>query len=398
MSHQRDPGPLPSPERSWRERWDSTQSSVRARFGEPIDRATRLTQRTLAWFPVRVWRHFLQHNGFLLAAGMSYQSLFAIFGALYLSFAAVGVWLGGSDEAIKGLIGLINRYIPGLISDHGLVKPDQVTAVAEASAGILTITGAVAVVVVVWTAIGFVTYTRRAIRDTFGLPFDRRSYVLLKARDLLAAALFGVALLAGAVLASITTGAVDLLFRLIGVTDHSTWLRVLARVVSVLIAFALNSVALASLFRFLIGVTLTWRRIWPGALLGAAGMVVLQIGAGFLIVYTPSNPLLATFAVFIGFLLWFRLNSIVILVAAAWIATAAADRDENVRSAEDRRQLERAALLIAAEVRVREAELRVRDAPWYRRWWDRRTLAEAHRELAAAAAVAPPGLAQSLLD
>ncbi|MDC5352911.1 YihY/virulence factor BrkB family protein, partial [Acinetobacter baumannii] len=148
-----------------------------------------------------------------------YQSLFAIFGALYLSFAAVGVWLGGSDEAIKGLIGLINRYIPGLISDHGLVKPDQVTAVAEGSAGILTITGAVAVVVVIWTAIGFVTYTRRAIRDTFGLPFDRRSYVLLKARDLLAAALFGVALLAGAVLASITTGAVDLLFRLIGVTD-----------------------------------------------------------------------------------------------------------------------------------------------------------------------------------
>ena len=32
----------------------------------------------MAWFPVRVWRHFLIHNGFLLAAGVSYQALFAI--------------------------------------------------------------------------------------------------------------------------------------------------------------------------------------------------------------------------------------------------------------------------------------------------------------------------------
>src|SRR3546814_6180699 len=34
----------------------------------------------------------------------------------------------------------------------------------------LGITGAVALVVVVWTAIGFITYARRAVRDIFGLP------------------------------------------------------------------------------------------------------------------------------------------------------------------------------------------------------------------------------------
>ena len=41
----------------------------------------------------------------------------------------------------------------------------------------------------------------------------------------------------------------------------------------------------------------------------------------------PRNPLLATFAVFIGLLLWFRLVGIITLVAAAWIAVAAQDAD-----------------------------------------------------------------------
>ncbi len=382
MSDLRDPAPLPG--------------ALRRRFDQPIERATALTRATLAWFPIRVWRHFLQHNGFLLAAGISYQSLFAIFGAIYLAFAAVGVWLGGSAPAIAGLIELVNRYIPDLISDNGLVKPDQVAAVASGSSGLLTITGVVAVVVVVWTAIGFVTYARRAVRDTFGLSFDRRNYLLLKARDLLAAALFGFALLVGAVLGTITTGAVDLIFSLLGLTPNSLGADLLTRAVSLAFAFALNTLALGALFRFLSGASLAWQRIWPGAYLGAAAMVLLQIGAGFLFVYTPSNPLLATFAIFIGFLLWFRLNGIVILVAAAWIAVAAADRDEDLATPADTEATERAALLVAARVGLREAQQAAAAAPWYRAWAARRRVDAAERTLAeaerAAAAVRAPSL------
>lgn len=64
-------------EEGLRERWESTQASLRERFDAPISAATEITRKTLALFPVRVWRHFLQHNGFLLAAGVSYQALFA---------------------------------------------------------------------------------------------------------------------------------------------------------------------------------------------------------------------------------------------------------------------------------------------------------------------------------
>lgn len=393
-----DPRPLPgaaTEETSLRERLEAAQTAVRERLDHPIARAAKLAQL----FPVRVWRHFLRHNGFLLAAGMSYQGLFAMFSALYLAFAAVGIWLGGSKTAIDGLIRIVNGYIPGIISTNGLVKPEQVEAVAQESGRLLGVTGVVAGVVVVWTTIGFVTFTRRAVRDTFGLPFDLRNYVLLKARDFVASVLFGLALLMGALLGSITTGAVDLVFGWIGWTRETAWWSLGARGVSLLVAFAVNTLALASLFRFLTGTALPWRRIWPGALVGSAGLIVLQVSAGFLFVYTPSNPLLATFTVLIGFLLWFRFVGIVILVAAAWIAVAAHDRDVPLRSLEDRRAMEQTALVIAAQVAVREAERRAALARWPRRGSARRRLRAARARLARAEAELPaPRRATLLLD
>ena len=92
-----------------------------------------------------------------------------------------------------------------------------------------------------------------------------------------------------------------------------------------LVSFAINSAALAALFRFLTGTHLAWRVLWPGSLLGGAAITVLQLGAGLLLGYTPSDALLATFAIFIGLLVWFRLNGIVMLVASAWIAVRASD-------------------------------------------------------------------------
>ncbi|MDQ1123023.1 YihY/virulence factor BrkB family protein [Microbacterium trichothecenolyticum] len=391
-----DPRPLPGAdedERTLRDRFEAAHSAVRERLDEPLARAAKVVQ----WFPIRVWRHFLQHNGFLLAAGMSYQGIFAVFSALYLSFAAVGIWLGGSRQAIDGLISIVNSYIPGLISKHGLVQPDKVESVAQESGKLLGITGSVAAIVVIWTAIGFVTFTRRAVRDTFGLPFDMRNYVLLKARDFVASALFGFALLVGALLGSVTTGAVDLLFEFLGWDKETPGWTIGARTVSAVIAFGVNTVALAALFRFLTGTTLTWRRTWPGALVGAGGMVVLQIGAGFLLVYTPTNPLLGTFTALIGFLLWFRLIGIVILVSAAWIAVAAGDRDVPLRSPEDRRAMEQAALVIAAEVGVREAREAAALARWPWRWRARRRLVAAEKALASARAALPAPRRSTLL-
>ncbi|MDQ1083200.1 YhjD/YihY/BrkB family envelope integrity protein [Microbacterium sp. SORGH_AS_0344] len=235
------------------------------------------------------------------------------------------------------------------------------------------------------------------MRDTFGLPFDTRNYVMLKARDFLASVLFGLSLLAGALLGTVTTGAIDLVFALIGWDRESAGWILGARAVSLVVAFGINTVALAALFRFLTGTSLSWRRAWPGAIVGATGTVLLQVGAGFLVVYTPTNPLLSTFTVLIGFLLWFRFIGIVILVSAAWIAVAAGDRDVPLRSPEDRRAMEQAALVIAAQVGVREAEKALALARWPWRRRARRRLAAAQKALARAEADVPAPRRVSLI-
>lgn len=379
-------------EETLRARWEDTQERLLTRFEEPISFATRVTKQTLAWFPVRVWRHFLIANGFLLAAGVSYQALFAIFAAVYVAFALAGLWLGGSDEAIQNLIDLINTYIPGLIDKDGPITPDAVAEIATNSASLFGITGAIALVTLVWTAIGWVTFSRRAVREIFVLPPDRRPYLLLKSGDLLAAALFGILLLVGGGLGAAGTWALDIVFSLLGLDTGSVWFSIGVRTATLLISFAINAAALAALYRFLTGTSLRWRTIWPGALLAGAAVTVLQLGAGWLLSYTPTNALLATFAIFVGLLLWFRLIGIIMLVGAAWIAISA--RDENIplleKSEAEQLAEEHAALLLAAQVRLRTAQEARDAAPWHARWAATRDVRRAERELDDVEASMPP--------
>lgn len=386
-------------EQKLRAKWEAEEEHLHERFEAPLSAATALTRRTLAWFPVRVWRHFLRHNGFLLAAGVSYQALFATFAGIYVAFAIAGLWLGGSQQAIEGMIELINSYIPGLISDNGLFTPAQVTEIATSNAGVLGITGIVALGTLVWTAIGFVTYTRRAVRDIFGLPPDLRSYFYLKARDFVGAVLFAAGLLLGFVATSIGTWALTLVFSLFGWTDTSGAYAIATRIGTIIISFVIFSGALGALIRFLTGTRLPWRRIWPGALLGGGAITVLQLFTGWLFVYTPSNVLLATFAIFVGLLLWFRIIGIIMLVAAAWIAVAANDDDIPLlpQTEAERLAKEHEALLIAARVRLRTAQQVRAEAPWYRTWNADRAVRAAQQELAQVEASAPPPAAPALV-
>lgn len=358
-----------------------------------MDRAATLTRRTLGLFPVRVWRHFLQHNGFLLAAGVSYQALFAIFAAIYLAFAVAGLWLGASEEAVDALIDVINSYIPNLIQpEGGLFTPEQAQQIAASTTGVLSVTGLIALGTVIWTAIGWVTFSRRATRDIFGLPPDLRSYVMLKARDLLAALIFGVALIAGSLLSSASAAALSWLLGLVGWDTGSAGLTLSIRLGTVVVSFALLSGALAAMVRFLTGTSLAWRTIWPGALLGGAAMTVLQYGAGFLLSYTPRNPLLATFAIFVGLLLWFRVNGVVMLVASSWIAVSARDRDLPLTRRSDAQRLadEHRTLVAAARIRLDAARSARERAPWYRSWAAHRAERHAEADLAELEASAPP--------
>lgn len=365
----------------------SSSRPFRTRLDARFERVVELKDRTLAVFPVRVWRNFSFNNGFLLSAGMSYYALFALFALIYVAFAGAGLWLGASAGAIDALVRLANTYIPGLIGiDDGLFTIEQVTEIADASGGVLGVTGAIALGVAVWTAVGAVTFTRRAVRDLFGLPFDSRGYWRLKARDFFAAIVFGGAMLIGALLSWLGVWTLEQAFRLLGWSTSSWAFTLGVRSVAIVVVFVLDAAALALLVRFLTGISLRWRYIWPGAMLGGAVMVILQLGAGLLLTRVPGNPLLASFTVIVGLLLWCRWLSIVVLMASSWISVTASDHDQPLEREDEAaaRRAEEQALLLAARVSLRRAEESLAAAPWYRRRPARKALKDARLALDAA--------------
>lgn len=379
----------------------SVRDQIVDRLEEPIGRVTTLTNRTLALFPVRVWRHFLARNGFLLSAGMSYQALFAIFAAVYVVFAVAGIWITGNERTLEAFVLVLNTYAPGLIGESGVISTDELIAIASTSTSLFGWTGAVALAGLIWTAIAWITLSRMAVRSIFGLPKDTRAYLYLKARDFLAGLAFGTIILVATVLSVVATSFFGWLLGLFGLAVDRGWQAGLLQSGAVLVVFVVDTLALAVLFRFLSGAAMPWRRMWVGSLLGSAAISVLQFLSGFLVSGTTSNPLLATFAVFIALLLWFRLTSIVILVAASWIAVEAADNNESLRhvSAEqlvaEQRAQEQRALVTAARVRVREARQELAETNWFGRPLARRHLARAEAELARAEASAAAARAEA---
>ncbi|GAA1840340.1 YihY/virulence factor BrkB family protein [Agromyces salentinus] len=373
--------------RSARERLDELSEPLRERFEQPINRVTSLTNRTLALLPVRVWRYFLAQNGFILSSGMSYQALFGVFAAVYVVFAVFGIWFTNNDDTMEAFALLLNTYAPGLIGDEGIISTDELVAITSTSTGTLGWTGGIALIGFIWTAIGWVTYTRIGVRSIFGLPKDTRSYALLKARDLVAGLMFGAVLLLASALSVLTTGFVTWLLSLIGVERDSGLSAFFVQVGAIVVVFVIDTLALAVLFRYLSGAEMPWRRMVIGSVLGSAALSVMQLLGGVLIGFASSNPLLATFAVFIALLFWFRMTSIVILVAASWIAVEASDANETLLSLSpeqleaERHRREAEAALTVARVRLREAEADAADANWLASFAARRRVAKARLEL-----------------
>lgn len=251
---------------------------------------------------------------------MSYQALFATFAAVYIGISLAGMWFVGDTVRVETLVDLVNTYVPGLIGPEGAITQDQIVVVANRNIGQFGWSGVVAVIILVWTAIGWITYSRMAIRSMFGLPKDPRNYVILKSWDALAAVVFGVALLLGAVLTGASTTLLESLLSLVGFPNATTLVNISARAIGLILVFAIDALVLAAMFQFLSGTVLRWRDMRSGTLLGSAVLVGMQVLSSTLISSAGRNPLLATFVVFVGMLLWFRLTSIVTLTAAAWIA------------------------------------------------------------------------------
>lgn len=278
--------------------------------------------------PYRVYHEYSQAGGNLSAAGMSFQSFFAVFAAVWVGFSISGLALTAHPEIRDAVIAFINLQIPGLIAKGGAIDPDTLF-----SAATLSWTGGLALIVLAFTAINWMQYTRIAMHHMFGLPAPTLNIVLLKVWDFIIALAYGLMIFLGAALTVFATTFFTELLDWLGWTTHiPSWTDYVIRAVVVIVVFALDAVTLALMIRVLSGVPIPYRHLWRGAMLGGLALAAMKIAGSALLGGATKNPLFASFAIFIGLLIWFNLMCRVYLLTAQWISTSM--RDDGIEPAD----------------------------------------------------------------
>ncbi|WP_338031587.1 YihY/virulence factor BrkB family protein [Diaminobutyricibacter tongyongensis] len=352
-----------------KETFENVSEPVKARLEKPAAQVSRMTRWVKAFKPYRVYINFSHSDGNLRAAGMGFQALFAIFAAIWLGFSLAGIWLVGNEQLLHAIAEIINNAIPGLIGPDGVIKPQDLTTTTTTFGW----TGVIAAISLLWTAISWLFYTRQAVRAIFGLSRDTTNYVLQKIRDLGLAVAFGFVLILSGVLMIVSTEAAAFVLRVLGLDQDSFWSNALTQFSGILISLLLNIVVLGTMFRVLSRVAIPWRNLFFGSLLGAATLSALSFLGGLLLGTANKNPLLATFAVFVGLLIWFNLTSRVMLLSGSWIAIGMFDKGISPRIVTpEQRAAEEAAQEHQARVIVARAELDdAKDDLARARWWQR---------------------------
>lgn len=135
-----------------------------------------LIERVMKLKPARVFQHFSSSGGPLMASGLAYQGLFATFAGLWVGFSVIGLVISNDPALRESLVDTIAAAVPGLIDSstaEGAIDPDDLL-----SAGILNWTGAIALVGLLVTAVGFLAAAREAVRRIFAIaPEIGRAHV-----------------------------------------------------------------------------------------------------------------------------------------------------------------------------------------------------------------------------
>ena len=314
-----------------------------------------LIARVMKLKPVRVFQHYAAAGGPLMASGLANQGLFATFAGLWVGFSVIGLVIAGDPGLRESLVETIAGALPGLIKSggsEGAIDPDDLL-----SAGILNWTGAIALVGLLFTAIGFLGSAREAVRRIFEVAPSTTNFLLLKLKDLGLAVGFGVALIVSTVLSTVSTAALSWFLAVTGVGAESTVGTIVGRLVGVLVVLLIDTAVLAALYRVLAGIPIPPRRLFGGALVGGVALGALKLLGGLLLGGASNNPLIASFAIIAGLLIFLNLVCQVILVSASWISVGMDDAGiaaDPVAAEKERAERERIAELERLAARADE--------------------------------------------
>jgi len=292
-----------------------------------VARVKALIAWALVRKPVRALLLYSEQKGALLASAVTYRALFSIFAAVLLGFSIAAVWLAGQKDLFDALIDSIDNVVPGLVGEGEgyLVDPSDLRQPAS-----FTIAGIISLIGLLFASIGAVGALREAIRIMAGTTHKPSSPILLIARDLLFAVILAALIVAAALTTFLGSAFATTLLNWVGIGESGAAV-VVTRIISVLVTLALDAVLIAVMFWMLSGMKAPARALWPGALLGAVGLIILQQLSSLFVGGAASNPLLGTFTALIALLLWVNFSVQVVLIACTYIVVGVNEEHDRLR-------------------------------------------------------------------
>lgn len=279
------------------------------------ERAAQLNERLKDLRAMRSFKWYVDRRGALLCGGIAYTAIFSLFAGLAIGFTAFSVTLSNRPELQEAVFEQVDSWLPGLIDtgDGGLLEPSQLI---QSTA--LTLPNLVAVLVLLFSAIGFMRAIRVSVRSMFDEPVVGVSPVLSKVWELA-----GFALLGGMVVAS---AAASILSQTI-TRQVTAWFgdsMLLARTLSLgtlAVGVLLDALLVFLVIRVVARVRPHRRRDFLLGCLVAGVVAGLLRWAGTSIVTASAtdNPILGSFAALVTVLVLVNFVARVLLLVCAWI-------------------------------------------------------------------------------
>jgi membrane protein len=298
--------------------------SVLGRLRDIPGRVDALLQPIRASLLYRAWQRYGAVRGNVLAGGIAYFAFFSVFPALAIGFTLFALVLGNQEDLQAQLVHYINSSLGSTVISYHSGQGGVVSIEQLVQPGLLTTTGVVGVVTLVFTGLGWVG----ALRDGIQVVFAARNevnFVVVKLFDVVLFLAAGLAVLTSVVVSVAVNVASGQVLDLLGITRNEVtgWsVSILGQIVLVVLDTAIFTL----LFHRLCGVDVPWRDVAGGAFVAAVGFSVLKLFATELLQAVSRNRFLASFGVIVGLLVWMNLVARLVLVGAAWSATVAEDR------------------------------------------------------------------------
>jgi len=273
--------------------------------GYEADRPARIPRRGWRDILVRTKDEASRDNVSLIAAGVAFYALLAIFPALAATVAIYGLVM--NPETVQSQV----QALSGMVPDAAMsIIEQQLNSLANTAPSQLSLVAAGSVLLVLWSA----TKGTKAMMTALDIVYDEeedRGFIKFNALALL----LTVGAILGAVITLALIVAVPALLGSIGLGSTGQWLVSILRWPLLLV---LVMAGLAVLFRY--GPSRTAPR-WRWVSWGAAGAVVLWIAASLLFSWYVANfgsynSTYGSLGAVVILLLWFYISAYVFLMGA----------------------------------------------------------------------------------